>query len=249
MKILSGLNLEEIQKITDELGASKFRARQIHNWIYLKSVKTIDEMTDLSVKFREQLKQVATVSDTKIKIKQESSDGTLKYLLQYPDGECVETVLMRFDNRANLTACVSSQVGCPDLFTKCCKISLQRTASDNSDASCKKAANTTDAKIDDTLCKLPGTHDNLLDLGYCNYSSCCTKRNDKDADKLHNPQENKEIAVFLAIRLHAFRRKEDGKHEHKIIDDGGAYHDCVVISTYVGLIKTNKIEHIKENRQ
>lgn len=112
MQILSGLNLEEIQKITDELGASKFRARQIHNWIYLKSVKTIDEMTDLSVKFREQLKQVATVSDTKIKIKQESSDGTLKYLLQYPDGECVETVLMRFDNRANLTACVSSQVGC-----------------------------------------------------------------------------------------------------------------------------------------
>ena len=112
MKVLSGLNLEEIEKITDELGASKFRARQIHNWIYLKSVKSIDEMTDLSVKFREQLKEVATVSDTKIKIKQESVDGTLKYLLEYPDGECVETVLMRFDNRANLTACVSSQVGC-----------------------------------------------------------------------------------------------------------------------------------------
>ena len=106
MKILSGLNLEEIQKITDELGASKFRARQIHNWIYLKSVKSIDEMTDLSIKFREQLKEVATVSDAKIKVKQESSDGTLKYLLEYPDGECVETVLMRFDNRANLTACV-----------------------------------------------------------------------------------------------------------------------------------------------
>jgi len=48
----------------------------------------------------------------KIKVKQESSDGTLKYLLEYPDGECVETVLMRFDNRANLTACVSSQIGC-----------------------------------------------------------------------------------------------------------------------------------------
>ena len=112
MKILSGLTLEEIEKITDELKASKFRARQIHNWIYLKSVKSIDEMTDLSVKFREQLKDIATVTDTKIKVKQESSDGTLKYLLEYPDGQCVETVLMRFDNRANLTACVSSQVGC-----------------------------------------------------------------------------------------------------------------------------------------
>lgn len=112
MKILSGLTLDEIEKITDELKASKFRARQIHNWIYLKSVKSIEDMTDLSVKFRDELKKVAIVSDVKVKVKQESSDGTLKYLLEYPDGECVETVLMRFDNRANLTACVSSQVGC-----------------------------------------------------------------------------------------------------------------------------------------
>ncbi len=110
--ILSGLNLAEIEKITEQLGASKFRARQIHNWIYLKSVSTIDEMTDLSLSFREELKKIALVSDVKIKVKQVSSDGTLKYLLEYPDNQCVETVLMRFDNRANLTACVSSQVGC-----------------------------------------------------------------------------------------------------------------------------------------
>lgn len=112
MEILSGLNQTEIEKITDELKASKFRARQIHNWIYLKSVSSIDEMTDLSVKFREELKSVAAVTDVKIKAKQVSSDGTIKYLLEFSDGECVETVLMRFDNRANLTACVSSQVGC-----------------------------------------------------------------------------------------------------------------------------------------
>lgn len=112
MEILSGLNLEEIEALTSALGASKFRARQIHNWIYLKSVKEIDEMTDLSKKFRDELKSIAKISDTKIKIKQVSTDGTIKYLLEYPDGECVETVLMRFDNRANLTACVSSQVGC-----------------------------------------------------------------------------------------------------------------------------------------
>ena len=66
MEVLSGLNLEEIQKITDELHASKFRARQIHNWIYLKSVNSIDDMTDLSVKFREELKKVAQDTDTKI---------------------------------------------------------------------------------------------------------------------------------------------------------------------------------------
>ena len=64
METLSGLNLREIEKITDSLGATKFRARQIHNWIYLKSVKEIDEMTDLSKKFREELKKVATVTYT-----------------------------------------------------------------------------------------------------------------------------------------------------------------------------------------
>lgn len=112
MKILSGMSLKEIEELVLGLNASKFRAKQIHNWIYLKSVSSIDEMTDLSKQFREEFKQVATVTDSKIKVKQVSSDGTIKYLIEYPDGECVETVLMRFDNRANLTACVSSQIGC-----------------------------------------------------------------------------------------------------------------------------------------
>jgi len=110
--ILSGLTLEEIEELTDKLNASKFRARQIHNWIYLKSVSSIDEMTDLSKDFKEQFKELAEVSDVKVKTKQSSKDGTIKYLIEYPDGNCVETVLMRFDNRTNLTACVSSQVGC-----------------------------------------------------------------------------------------------------------------------------------------
>lgn len=110
--ILAGLTLEELENLMSELGATKFRAKQIHNWIYSKSVSSIDEMTNLSKDFREQLKSIASVTDTQIKIKQVSKDGTIKYLIEYPDGECVETVLMRFDNRANLTACVSSQVGC-----------------------------------------------------------------------------------------------------------------------------------------
>ena len=110
--ILSGLIQEDFEKLAEDLKASKFRARQIHNWIYLKSVKSIDEMTDLSKGFREKLSEIAEVSDVKIKTKQVSEDGTIKYLIEYPDGECVETVLMRFDNRTNLTACVSSQVGC-----------------------------------------------------------------------------------------------------------------------------------------
>ena len=110
--ILAGMKLKELESLMAEMNATKFRAKQIHNWIYSKSVSSIDEMTNLSKDFREELKKVATVTDTKIKVKQVSKDGTIKYLVEYPDGECVETVLMRFDNRANLTACVSSQVGC-----------------------------------------------------------------------------------------------------------------------------------------
>lgn len=112
MKILSGLRLQELENMMADMGATKFRAKQIHNWIYAKSVSSIDEMTNLSKDFREELKKIASVTETKIKVKQVSKDGTIKYLVEYADGECVETVLMRFDNRANLTACVSSQVGC-----------------------------------------------------------------------------------------------------------------------------------------
>ena len=112
MRVLAGLKLAELESIMQDIGATKFRAKQIHNWIYAKSVSEIDEMTNLSKDFREELKKTTVVTDTKIKVKQVSKDGTIKYLVEYPDGECVETVLMRFDNRANLTACVSSQVGC-----------------------------------------------------------------------------------------------------------------------------------------
>lgn len=111
-EILSGKNLEELTAFTKSIGESDFRARQIHNWIYLKSVSDFEQMTDLSKKTREKLTQIAVVTDVKIKNKQVSKDGTIKYLIEYADGNCVETVLMRFDNRANLTACVSSQVGC-----------------------------------------------------------------------------------------------------------------------------------------
>jgi 23S rRNA (adenine2503-C2)-methyltransferase len=112
MITLAGLKLNELEQLMEDFGATKFRAKQIHNWIYAKSVNSIDEMTNLSKDFREELKQKAIITETKIKTKQVSADGTIKYLIEYADGECVETVLMRFDNRANLTACVSSQVGC-----------------------------------------------------------------------------------------------------------------------------------------
>ena len=111
-QILSGMSLDELTAFIDSIDESKYRAKQLHNWIYLKSVSSFDEMTDISKKTREKIAEIAQITDVKIKHKQISKDGTVKYLLEYSDGSCAETVLMRFDNRANLTACVSSQVGC-----------------------------------------------------------------------------------------------------------------------------------------
>lgn len=111
--ILSGMNLSELEELAETLDEPKFRAKQLHSWLYKKCVSEFDQMTNLSKNFREKLKEVAQISDTKIQQRLISSDGTIKYLLEFSDGNSVETVLMRFDNRPNLTACVSSQVGCP----------------------------------------------------------------------------------------------------------------------------------------
>lgn len=110
--ILTGKSLAELEEIAESLEEPKFRAKQLHSWIYEKAAGSFDEMTNLSKKFKEKLAQKTEISCVKIKERQISKDGTIKYLLQYPDNALVECVLMRFDNRANLTVCVSSQVGC-----------------------------------------------------------------------------------------------------------------------------------------
>jgi 23S rRNA (adenine2503-C2)-methyltransferase len=112
MEALSGLNLQELEALLLAMGEKKFRAKQLMRWIYTKSAKTFDEMTDVAKDLRAKLSADFAITNTQVKMRQISKDGTIKYLLQYPDGACVETVLMRFDNRANLTACLSSQVGC-----------------------------------------------------------------------------------------------------------------------------------------
>ena len=111
--VLVGKTLEDIEKFMVENNQSKYRAKQIYNWVYLKSVNSIDKMTDISLETREVLKEKTQLCEITIKDKQISKDGTIKYLFELKDGNYVEAVLMRFDNRANLTACISTQVGCP----------------------------------------------------------------------------------------------------------------------------------------
>ena len=100
--VLTKLNEEELIDFLSKYDDKKFRINQIINWIYNKSASSFDEMTDVKKELREKLKNEALITDVKIKTKQVSKDGTIKYLLEYS-----------FDNRGNLTACVSSQIGCP----------------------------------------------------------------------------------------------------------------------------------------
>lgn len=109
---LSGASKAELEAFLEKLGEKKFRASQIASWLYVKSAASFSEMTDIKRDLREKLAEIAVITDVRIKTKQISTDGTLKYLLEFKDGNTAECVLMRFDNRSNLTACVSSQIGC-----------------------------------------------------------------------------------------------------------------------------------------
>ena len=118
-KALSGLTLDQLVDFAKELGLPAFRGKQLHSWIYAKYAQTFDEMTDLSVDLRELLKSKARIPLLKLAHLEVSRDGTRKYLFELPDGKLVESVLMCFDDRDALSACVSSQVGCAVGCTFC----------------------------------------------------------------------------------------------------------------------------------
>ena len=110
MKNIKEYNLSDLQNEILALGEKKYRAEQIFKWIYIDKVKEFDEMTNLSMELREKLKQEYTMCNFKILKKQESSDGTKKYLFDVLDGNAIETVLMEYHH--GKTICVSSQIGC-----------------------------------------------------------------------------------------------------------------------------------------
>jgi len=110
MKNIKEYNLNELEEELIKLNEKKFRAQQIFNWLYVEKVKTFDEMTNLSLELREKLKQNYTMCNFEILKKQESSDGTKKYLFDVLDGNAIETVLMSYHH--GKTICVSSQIGC-----------------------------------------------------------------------------------------------------------------------------------------
>ncbi|MDX2108253.1 MAG: 23S rRNA (adenine(2503)-C(2))-methyltransferase RlmN [Candidatus Melainabacteria bacterium] len=109
---LSGLSLAEIESFVKELGLPKFRAKQLHTWIYSKWAGSFEQMTDLGADLRLKLAEHANIALLEQKHIEVSRDGTRKYLFALQDKQLVESVLMTFQDRDSLSACVSSQVGC-----------------------------------------------------------------------------------------------------------------------------------------
>lgn len=107
---IKSMNYTEISAALKELGEPAFRAKQIFVWLH-KGVKSFDEMTNLSKALREKLDALYYITVPQIVRKQQSAkDGTIKYLWQLEDGNCVETVLMRYHHGNSV--CISSEVGC-----------------------------------------------------------------------------------------------------------------------------------------
>ena len=107
---LKSRTLPELQALFKELGEPAFRAKQVYQWLH-KGVRTYDEMTNISQSLRQRLAEHYPIYAPVAVRKQESKrDGTIKYLWQLSDGNCVETVLMRY--HYGNTVCISTEVGC-----------------------------------------------------------------------------------------------------------------------------------------
>ena len=107
---LKSLNLREMGALFQEMGQPAFRAKQVYTWLH-KGVRSYEEMTNVPKSLRDSLAQNYPIHPPKAVRKQESKkDGTIKYLWELSDGNCVETVLMRY--HYGNTVCISTEVGC-----------------------------------------------------------------------------------------------------------------------------------------
>ena len=110
MRDLKSMTLPEMTNALKAMGQPAFRGKQVCTWLH-KGVTSFDEMTNLPKDLRDKLKSEFTLTVPKVARKQVSrQDGTIKYLWELADGNCIESVLMRYHH--GNTVCISSQVGC-----------------------------------------------------------------------------------------------------------------------------------------
>ncbi len=107
---LLDFDLEGLTAFCEQLGEKRFRAVQLFRWIHQKGASRFDEMSDLAKSLREKLPSVCTITGLQVLSRQDSSDGTIKWLFDVGGGNAVETVFIPEDDRGTL--CISSQAGC-----------------------------------------------------------------------------------------------------------------------------------------
>ena len=105
-----GLTYEQLTDFLVEHGEKRFRAQQVWGWLYKKRVKHFSEMKNVNKECITLLEEHFVINTLKVEIKQESKDGTIKFLFKLADGNLIETVLMRFNY--GISVCVTTQVGC-----------------------------------------------------------------------------------------------------------------------------------------
>ncbi|HIV39657.1 MAG TPA: 23S rRNA (adenine(2503)-C(2))-methyltransferase RlmN, partial [Candidatus Blautia stercorigallinarum] len=104
-------DLPELKKTVEGLSEKPFRAKQIYEWLHKKQADSFQEMTNLSVSLREKLERNCQIVSLKVlEVQTSKLDGTQKYLFALPDGNVVESVLMKYHHGNSV--CISSQVGC-----------------------------------------------------------------------------------------------------------------------------------------
>jgi 23S rRNA (adenine2503-C2)-methyltransferase len=118
------LKLEELKEFFVQKGDKPFRAQQVYEWLWMKSAKSFEQMTNISLDTREMLSQHFVINHIKVDKMQRSSDGTIKNAVTLHDGLIVESVLIPAEKR--ITACVSSQVGCSLACKFCATARLKR---------------------------------------------------------------------------------------------------------------------------
>jgi 23S rRNA (adenine2503-C2)-methyltransferase len=116
-------SLSDLEKYFAEQGIERFRARQVYDWLWKKTARSFDQMTNISLKTRDLLKQHYVINSLEINTTQKSEDGTIKMSFKLFDGHIIEGVLIPSGTR--MTACISSQVGC-NLACKFCATGMIR---------------------------------------------------------------------------------------------------------------------------
>lgn len=130
-KNIRDLSADEMKTFFVERGEKPFRAKQVWEWLWKKSARSFDEMTNLSVETRELLQGNFSLPAVVLDTMQISSDRTIKNAFRLYDGNIVEGVLIPAESR--MTACVSSQVGCSLTCTFCATGKLERLRNLNAD--------------------------------------------------------------------------------------------------------------------